>query len=182
MQNIRDILNSGQTSTEKALEIYDNLEAVNLEFMWGKWKGGSLKTNATLDGLLEESGWFGKEFIDSEKVHPLLYHMPDGRNLFALNPVWAYFGSKPLLIWAKKNVGLIRRIILIFRFMLQTNQPKARLRMVEHRGKTSAAMVYDDKSIIDTFRKVDENTLLGYMDSRELPEPFFFILRRERKR
>jgi len=179
MQNIDEILKEGKTTTQKALEIYDNLEAVSFEFMWGRWRGGSLKTNATLDGLLEETGWFGKEFIDSERVHPLLYFLPDGQNLFALNPKWAYFGSKPLLIWAKKNVGLIRRVILAFRFLLKTSQPKARLRMVEHRGKLSAAMVYDDKSIIDSFRKVDENTLLGYMDSKELPEPFFFVLRRD---
>jgi hypothetical protein len=182
MQNIHQTINSGQTTTDIAMKIYDNLETVNLEFMWGRWRGGSLKTNATLDGLLEETGWYGKEFIGSEKVHPLLYHMPDGKNLFSLNPIWAYFGSKPLLIWAKKNVGFIRKVILIFRFLLQTNQPKARLRMLEHRGKLSAAMVYDDKSIIDSFRKVDENTLLGYMDSKELPEPFFFVLRREIKK
>jgi hypothetical protein len=182
MENILDIINSGQTTTPKALEIYDAAEAVDFNFMWGRWKGSSLKTQATLDGLLEETGWFGKEFIDAETVHPLLYYLPDGQHLFALNPVYAYFGSKPLLIWAKKNVNIIRKVILFFRFLLQTQEAKARLRMVEHRGKTSAAMVYDQKSIIDSFRKVDENTLLGYMDSKELPEPFFFILKRDKKR
>jgi hypothetical protein len=182
MENVNEIINSGVTTTSKAMEIYDHLEVVNFEFMWGRWKGSSLKTKATLDGLLEETGWYGKEFINAEKVHPLLYYLPDGQNLFALNPVWAYFGSKPLLIWAKKNVGFIKNIILGFRFILKTKNPKARLRMLEHRGKLSAAMVYDDKSIIDSFRKVDENTLLGYMDSKELPEPFFFVLRRDNKR
>lgn len=179
MENLKEILNSGKTTTQKALDIYDGLEVVNFEYMWGRWRGSSLKTNATLDGLLEETGWYGKEFINSEEVHPLLYFLPDGTNTFSLNPIWAYFGSKPLLIWARKNVGFIRRIISGFRFLLQTHKPKARLRMVEHRGKLSAAMVYDNKSIIDSFRKVDDNTLLGFMDSKELPEPFFFILKRD---
>lgn len=178
MKTFYEVIESGFTTTENALKIYDHLAEVDVHFMIGKWRGSSFKTGATLDGLLEESGWFGKEFIDTEKVHPLLYLSRNGDRTFAVNPFFASFKHKKLLVLAKKNSNLLRNIILLFRFFVSTKNPTARLRMLEHRGKTSAAMVYDEKAIIDSFRKVDENTLLGYMDSRDLPEPFFFVLKR----
>ncbi|WP_340373619.1 DUF4334 domain-containing protein [Peribacillus sp. FSL E2-0218] len=41
-------------------------------------------------------------------------------------------------------------------------------------------MVYDQKSIIDLFRKVDEDTLLGVMDIKDFfpDKSYFFVLRR----
>ena len=42
-------------------------------------------------------------------------------------------------------------------------------------GKVSAAMIYDHLPIIDIFRRVDEDTLLGVMDMRGLADPYFFI-------
>jgi hypothetical protein len=41
-------------------------------------------------------------------------------------------------------------------------------------------MIYDHLPIIDIFRRVDEDTLLGVMDMRGLADPYFFILRRDR--
>jgi Domain of unknown function (DUF4334) len=40
-------------------------------------------------------------------------------------------------------------------------------------------MIYDSLPINDIFRKVDDDTVLGAMDLRLTPQPFFFILRRE---
>jgi hypothetical protein len=62
---------------------------------------------------------------------------------------------------------------------LFTRKPKARLRAVEHRGVVTAAMIYDALPIIDVFRRVDPDTLLGVMDLRGLPAPFFFLLERD---
>lgn len=39
-------------------------------------------------------------------------------------------------------------------------------------------MVYDDLPIIDMFRRVDARTVLGVMDMRAMPLPYFFVLRR----
>ena len=52
--------------------------------------------------------------------------------------------------------------------------------MIDFRGKQGVAMVYDDLPIIDHFRKVDENTVVGAMDYKRLSQypPFFFVLRR----
>ena len=40
-------------------------------------------------------------------------------------------------------------------------------------------MVYDALPIIDVFRRVGADTVLGAMDMRGLPAPFFFVLRRD---
>jgi hypothetical protein len=74
--------------------------------------------------------------------------------------------------------GLARQAFGGIRPLMYTDKPKARLRTVEHRGVATAAMVYDALPIIDVFRRVDADTLLGLMDLRGLPQPFFFLLRR----
>ena len=71
------------------------------------------------------------------------------------------------------------RPALSFRVVVQTDQPKARLRMTAYRGVVSATMIYDSLPINDIFRKVDDDTVLGVMDVRFTPHPFIFILRRE---
>jgi hypothetical protein len=75
--------------------------------------------------------------------------------------------------------GIARAAFGGVRPLLYTDKPKARLRTIEHRGVATAAMVYDSLPIIDVFRRVDDDTLLGLMDLRGLPQPFFFLLRRE---
>ena len=64
---------NGGASTEEALKFFDELESVNLEFMIGRWQGYEFPTNQPVDGLLEVSGWYGKEFVDADQVHPLLF-------------------------------------------------------------------------------------------------------------
>ena len=66
-----------------------------------------------------------------------------------------------------------------FGFVLRTDQPKARLRMTEYRDVVSATMIYDSLPINDIFRKVDDDSVLGVIDLRFSPQPFFFVLRRE---
>ena len=75
--------------------------------------------------------------------------------------------------------SLAGRLFRAFSMLLQTEQPKARLRMTEYRGVVSATMIYDSLPINDVFRKVDEDCVLGAMDMRFTPQPFFFVLRRE---
>ncbi len=40
-------------------------------------------------------------------------------------------------------------------------------------------MIYDEKPIHDVFRKIDENTVLGWMDLKQQAQPYFFILQRD---
>jgi hypothetical protein len=66
----------------------------------------------------------------------------------------------------------------VVRPLLHTNRPKARLRTVQYRGVHTAAMVYDALPIIDVFRRISADAVLGLMDMRGLAGPFFFVLRR----
>jgi uncharacterized protein DUF4334 len=68
---------------------------------------------------------------------------------------------------------LARQLFRAFGVVLRTDQPKARLRMTEYRGVVSTRMIYD------IFRKVGDDTVLGVIDLRFTPQPFFFVLRRE---
>ncbi|AFZ04302.1 DUF4334 domain-containing protein [Calothrix sp. PCC 6303] len=175
LENYQLILEAGKTTTETALQLFDTLEAVSLDFMIGRWQGSGIDTNHPMDGLLETSNWYGKEFIDPENVHPLLFLDSQG-NIFkvAPNPTAMNWVLKlPIL----KNDSL-KPLLMLTNSFLKTEKSQARLRMMEYRGKVSATMVYDYLPINDSFRKVDENTVFGIMDFKNLPQPFFFVLRR----
>lgn len=67
---------------------------------------------------------------------------------------------------------------MLINSLLKTEASQARLRMMDYRGKVSATMIYDYLPINDSFRKVDENTVLGIMDWKNSSQPFFFVLKR----
>ena len=73
----------------------------------------------------------------------------------------------------------LRRFFILFLPLLATRRPQARLRLVDYRGVATATMIYDARPINDHFRLLDEGVLLGAMDLRGVPAPFFFLLRRE---
>jgi hypothetical protein len=160
-----------------ALALFDAAPPVAVEEMLGRWRGSGLPTGSPLDGLLEAYGWYGKEFLDAETVHPLLFGTRAGPRPVdpALVPL-AVLRDLPGLA----HSGVARTAFRLARPLLTTSKPRARLRPVEHRGVQSAAMVYDALPIIDVFRRLSDDVRLGLMDLRGLAEPFFFVLRRER--
>lgn len=143
----------GKTDAHTACRLFDELETVGLEELLGTWRGREFLTGHPLDGVLKKFGWYGKAFHDAENIDPLLFEMPGGE-ITAIDPAPMYDKRKLL-----KAVG-----------------GKARMRLVECRGKVSAAMVYDNLPIIDHFRKVEEDVLLGMMDRKGDKVPYFFIL------
>ena len=59
----------------------------------------------------------------------------------------------------------------------------AQLREMVYRGVTSAAMIYDIKPIIDHFRFVTEDIVLGAMDAPKVmgtESVFYFFLKRRK--
>jgi hypothetical protein len=160
-----------------ALAFFDSLPTVGLDEIIGRWRGSGLPTGSPLDGLLEAYGWYGKEFIGVESVHPLLFRTRAGPTrpvdpaLLPLGLLRDYPGLA--------HLGLLRTVFGGVRPLLYTNRPKARLRTVEHRGVDTAAMIYDALPIIDVFRRVGSDVLLGAMDMRGLAAPFFFLLERD---
>jgi hypothetical protein len=175
LENYKQILETAQATTADALQLFDSLEPVDLDFMIGRWQGSGINTAHPMDGLLEALNWYGKEFVDLENVHPLLFldnqqHLikvappPIGMDWVFKIPMAKDKAMKPLLVQATS--------------LLKTEKSQARLRMLEYRGKVSATLIYDYLPINDSFHKIDDNTVLGIMDFKTIPQPFFFVLRR----
>ena len=168
--------NSNSVSTEQALELFDQLETVDTNFMLGKWRGEGFNTGHRMDGLLEAYGWYGKEFESEDAVHPLIFCRSNGK-LVKLNPIWFPMGFAKTTKLALSSVA--KRVFNVATYLMFTRRSRARLRMTEFRGKVSATMVYDQQPVNDVFRKVDDNTVMGLMDAKGLTHPFFFVLKRE---
>jgi hypothetical protein len=133
----------------------------------GTWAGEELPSGNPLDGQLTAAGWFGKRFDSLDAVFPLLFKT--GGPPLALDP------RRVLAIPA----GLPGTLVRLLTPLLATEAPGARLRMmVDPYGDLTACMIYDGAPIIDSFKRVDQNTLLGMMDARGAAAPFFFVLRR----
>jgi len=178
-----DVLPDAPTTATEALAIFDAAPAVDAEFMIGTWRGAELPTHHPLDGLLAASGWWGKQFVDAETVHPLLFPTADGSALWALNPALA-FGGLGMVTRVPGLKGMnFSRPIAALKPVLRTTAPKARLRTTRYRGVDSATMVYDQLPINDVFRVLDDTagseTVLGAMDLRGSSRPYFFVLRRD---
>ncbi|WP_067814057.1 DUF4334 domain-containing protein [Nocardia inohanensis] len=176
-QRLRALLSTGATP-QQAWELFDALPPAPVaDIVTGRWRGDELDTGHPWKGVLVESGWYGKQFDDADAVQPLLFEAPDG-SIFAVDP-----RRVPLFLAGRVPVSTlrpVRRSLGVLRALLETRTPRARLRDLEFRGKSSAAMIYDHLPIIDVFRRVDADTLLGVMDMRGLSDPYFFVLYRDR--
>lgn len=166
------------TLCEQALQLFDSLEPVDIEFMIGHWRGDGYPTDHALDGLLEVFHWYGKHFESSEDVHPLLFTNRRGK-LVRVNPGYmkpSFALAEHMRKFKSKTAGNIFQLMLP---LVSTSKSRARLRMTKYRGKTSATMIYDQLPINDVFRKLDDGTVLGVMDNKIVKDPFFFKLTRE---
>lgn len=173
---IDDVISSRKARPEQILECFDTLQPASLAFMTGRWRGFEIKTGHGLDGLLEPSGWYGKLFESPEAVHPLLFYGKDKKSLYALDPSLVPL-TAPLP--RSRALGVMMSVAKPF---LQTKLPKARLRMVEFRGRSTATMVYDSKPIFDHFARIDDDRVLGIMDLKGMPGPYAFCLERDETR
>ena len=170
-------IESGGTTTEDALSIFDSLDPVDVDFMLGEWKGSGFPTGHPLDGVLEAYRWYGKHVDSVERVHPLVFQSLRGRKV-GVDPSW--FGPALGLIGRLPipKSPFLARVFQLFLPLLSTRRSRARLRTTVYRGKSTATVIYDDLPIDDLFMKVDRNTVMGLMDMKGMQQPFFFVLRR----
>jgi hypothetical protein len=159
------------------LALADRLPPVPAEDLVGRWRGSELPTGHRLDGLLTAYGWYGKDVVDAETVHPLLFVDQAGVPR-PLDPVLAPLGLLRGHAWLA-GTPVARAGFAAVRPLLTTRRPVARVREVRHRGVLTAAIVYDRLPVIDAFRRVGPDTVLGLMDLRGMDETFPFVLRRE---
>lgn len=164
---LENVLKERKTTVEEAFKLFDELEPATLDFMIGRWKGISINSGHRLDGKLEHSGWYGKVFFNLEEVHPLLYFTEDKTAIYSVEPT-SLFGRT-------EHTGKEEAT----RVFEKTKEAKARLRNTEYRGRSCATMVYDELPILDVFVKIDDTKVLGVMDLKGDPEPFFFVLERD---
>lgn len=160
---------------DEALALFDDLPGVAPEELSGTWTGRELATGHPLDGLLGASGWYGKRFDGPDAVHPLLLRTRGG-GVVSADP-----RRVPLRLADVLPRTLVDRalpLVPVLAPLLATRRPRARLRRVVHRGVATTAMLYDHLPIVDVFRRVDADTLLGCMDRRETPAPYLFVLTR----
>lgn len=175
-ETINEML-KGQITQEEAFAFYDTLEPVEMDLLWGLWKGAELTTGHPFEGLLTAAGWYGKRFVSPEEVYPLIFQNADGR-LYAGNPALI-----PITLPYDK-IPFIDKVVYgamkVAGPIISTKKSSARLREVKYRDKLSSAMMYDTKGIVDVFRKVDEHTLLGVMDIKGMStdKTYFFMLDR----
>jgi len=185
---LNTLLQNGMTQ-EDAFAFYDKLEPVENAIMIGKWKGKEAPSFHPMDGVLTVCPWHGKEFVDQETVHPLVFDKKNGKS-FYFNPdnIFKHFESIIKSKTLKKMINSDKPIDphkydCLYKWF-KTKDSKARLRQVEYRGKVSAAMVYDRVAIIDIFRKLDDDSVFGVMDVKGDINNlgYFFVLERESNR
>ena len=179
---VGDCLPAGPIDTAAALALFDRLAAVDTAQLLGAWRGSSLASGHPFDGLLENCHWHGKRFESDEQVHPLVFRRRNGELISLeprlLTPALPWLLSQPALA-GPLGSPLVGRLFQLLMPLLATRHSRARLRITRHRGQDSAAMIYDHAPIVDCFRRLDENSLLGVMDLKGMQQPFFFVLRRK---
>lgn len=176
---LTELMDDVPSTTAAALDLFDALPAAETDFMIGTWHGAELPTDHPMDGLLAASGWWGKQFVDAETVHPLLFPTPDGRALWPMNPARAFSGV-PLAARVPSITSLpVAKPIAATRLLWRARSGKARLRTTRYRGVDSATMLYDQLPINDVFRQLSHDSVLGAMDMKGADRPYFFVLRRD---
>ncbi len=170
---MHNLLDGAPSTPEDAFAAFDALPTISNDFMFGRWTLHEVITGHPLDGLLEPGGLYGKVFDSEEDVHPLVFITTDKSEIYAANP-----SLIPLTVDLPKE-EIVGSVINTARFVLETKESKARLRMQEYRGRMTACMLYDDRPIIDAFVKIDDDRVLGVMDMKGNPVPYFFILKRD---
>ncbi|XDD45820.1 DUF4334 domain-containing protein [Leptospira sp. WS39.C2] len=173
----QEMRNKKNNSTEDSFALFDALEVVPIKNMMGCWHGSGFHTGHTMDGALETFNWYGKEFVDTENVHPLVFKT-FGKSLFKVNP--SIMPVRLATLIPSTKLWLLKYPFLLFRFLFQTSKSKARVRQIEFRGQITSAMIYDNLPIHDVFKKVNEDTVFGCMDYKGMKQPFFFVLERDK--
>lgn len=90
---------------------------------------------------------------------------------------------KPVARWYGKRFRSENRVdalmCRIFGITIRLPLGRARLRKVEYRGVVSTAMIYDRLPIIDHFRAIDDDTLMGLMETRGKRGAGFYLTRKK---
>ncbi|APG87422.1 DUF4334 domain-containing protein [Sinorhizobium americanum] len=161
---------------QTALEEFRSMPPIAPREMVGLWKGHGIPTGHPFDGVLENLGWFGKRFTPEMRADALLFRSGD-RRLVAVDPKWI-----PLRLALRfHEVGRMRMASNLFSYLqrrLRAKGPVASMKTMVFGGVESAAMVYDDQPIVDHFRRIDAEMIMGAMTIKGDERIYFFELQR----
>ncbi len=161
MENTARQIPSGFRSQTEAFDYFDSLGVVSISELAGLWQGPVLHPAARSTVVLENLGWYGKRFTANLRADALLFAVGPLR-LVAIDP-----GMIPLKLALRFH--RVRadqggaRFVFVFAETGASKGAGRLLRSMSFRDKTSAAMVYDTQPIIDYFRRIDDDRLLGVM-------------------
>ncbi|MBP2233696.1 hypothetical protein J2Z31_000186 [Sinorhizobium kostiense] len=163
-------------SEDAAFHFFDGLQPVSTRELVGLWKGSGVPTGHPFDGVLENLGWHGKRFRPEMRADALLFRIGDNR-LLPIDP-----SLIPLALALRfHRFGRTEAARNLFSHLarhLRAKGPVASLRSMPFRNAMSAAMVYDRKPIIDYFRKIGRDRVLGVMQVEGDDRHYFFELER----
>lgn len=163
-------------SQAEALAYFSQLASLSPPELIGLWQGKTLETGHPLDGVLEALGWYGKRFHADRRADALLFST-GSRRLVPIDPkriplqLVLRFHSLAQRQWCRN----------LFDYALKgmwAGGTVASVRVAEFAGQQSAAMVYDSQPIIDHFRRIDADRLMGVMVIEGRGDHFFFMLER----
>ncbi|KAL4775890.1 hypothetical protein BDW60DRAFT_177008 [Aspergillus nidulans var. acristatus] len=152
-ETLTNILSSKPITALAATTLFNSLPSLPATGLLGTWHGTCALTDHPGIAALKAARWVGKDFHSTEDVDPII-------SLDASLPYPE----------ATKGQGRV----------VNTFMGKARIREVKYNNVVSAAMVYNDKPIIDYFRVIDDRTVMGVMDAAGAVEdhPLYFVLER----
>lgn len=170
-QKFFDLVKIGGHIDESAVAaVFDELKPITTDFLVGSWTGGSFDTGHPVHQQLGGMQWAGKDFRGVDDVDPVMV-LKDGAR------VWeSEFGHARVRLLS----GPLHTDELRSAKRANQNTYYPQLREVKFRGQVSAAMVYDNLPIIDQFRYVDQDTVMGAMDNKILKDAgtYYFYLNR----
>ncbi|SCW63996.1 GXWXG protein [Rhizobium mongolense subsp. loessense] len=144
--------------------------------MIGLWKGVGLPSGHPLDGVLENLHWFGKRFHNDMRADALLFERHPAR-LVAIDPSYI-----PIRLAIKAaplgRTAVARKLFLHLQQALRAKGTTASITLRTFEQVESAAMIYDKQPIVDHFRLVSHDELVGMMCVRDDPCRYFFRLRK----
>ena len=160
---------------QTAVDAFRSLPAVEPHELVGLWRGLGIPTGHPLDGVLENLGWFGKRFRPDMCVDALLFRV--GQRLIAIDPA-----RIPLRLALRfRNIGRMgaaRHLFSCLQRGLRAKGPVALLKTMPFDGVASAAIVYDHQPIVDYFRRIDKQRIMGAMTISGDDRIYFFELER----
>lgn len=113
--------------------LWADLATVEVEEVFGPWRGGDFSTGHIASTVLEKVSWHGKRFDGPLAAVPLVCRGEDGE------------------LYSNTEAG---------------GGGEASLWPVAFRGEVTATMVYDRLPVLDHFKRVDDDTLMGIMNGK----------------